>query len=622
MKRGKWWILGLLLAIGLLPLGCLRSTVVCTDGCNDDDAEALVDGKPVRIQRVAADIDALERHIERYGSIVPKRADVWGQARLMAHRHEFELEMQKDLPNFNDTLQGWLSRRDQAFLAGAFSLQAALGGTPASQLLGAGQSNSINTAISLAAEPHSVPSGSTGTPPITSTASTAIAPPSFSGRDASGKLSPLPISLEPSQHLSQKARYLNHLHELRRINEGDDNADSPGYALDLVRIPVSVFTGNFTRTGFGAEITFTANPHLTDDLLPTTFKNLVIRDLVDLGTVPIAHFIGAADVKELVDTIQRMDNCQKECLAEPLWEPRQLKPMLPVPRQWKPMPPVLNGGDQGALAPSGNENVKRLSATVPPGPVKSKKGASPVTSAFIAGSGGNLPLEERDARFQAMLSPGAANVPGRQRVSQLPLAPSQLIDVIGADNAARIIASVYKTVHNHTLFDDSQQKGRVAYHLDIQGVLTDELDAAYKFLSAERMLPLWNWCTRELAEAIRSRDVRYIKESRDAFDDAVDDLVPSWIEYIPDSCNASSTTQTGKDCAPTPKKPVCRYCSDTVTACLAWAIIVESALLEHRLMEDMKVVQVAKGTLHVPEGLPFHGPNPPPEARQAFKDYV
>src|SRR5207248_1226903 len=80
----------------------------------------------------------------------------------------------------------------------------------------------------------------------------------------------------------QKRRFLNHLHELRRINEGDDNADAPGYALNLVSIPISVLSGDCTQTGYGTECTITASPHLTDDLLPTTFRDLVINDLIEL----------------------------------------------------------------------------------------------------------------------------------------------------------------------------------------------------------------------------------------------------------------------------------------------------------------------------------------------------
>ncbi len=41
------------------------------------------------------------------------------------------------------------------------------------------------------------------------------------------------LHLEPSIILDEKKRFLDHLNQIRRVNEGDDTADSPGYALYL-----------------------------------------------------------------------------------------------------------------------------------------------------------------------------------------------------------------------------------------------------------------------------------------------------------------------------------------------------------------------------------------------------
>ncbi|MCA9260588.1 MAG: hypothetical protein KDA61_15355, partial [Planctomycetales bacterium] len=97
------------------------------------------------------------------------------------------------------------------------------------------------------------------------------------------------VALEPTTALDQQFRYLQHLAELRRINEGDDTSDSAGYGLRLVRIPVSVFTGQRTRKGYGAEITITAESYLGDALLPTTFRSLIINDVVDQLSLPITR---------------------------------------------------------------------------------------------------------------------------------------------------------------------------------------------------------------------------------------------------------------------------------------------------------------------------------------------
>jgi hypothetical protein len=70
-----------------------------------------------------------ECRVECFGTIVAKQPDVWGQARLMKHRSEFEQQLSAELGKFTDTIQGSISRSDQAFLASAFSLSAAASGS-------------------------------------------------------------------------------------------------------------------------------------------------------------------------------------------------------------------------------------------------------------------------------------------------------------------------------------------------------------------------------------------------------------------------------------------------------------------------------------------------------------
>jgi hypothetical protein len=56
---------------------------------------------------------------------------------------------------------------------------------------------------------------------------------------------------------------------------------------------------------------------------------------------------------------------------------------------------------------------------------------------------------------------------------------------------------------------------------------------------------------------------------------------------------------------------------------LAWGILVESALLTDRLVQDMKEVAASKHCPCNKEGwLPYFLPEPPPEAREAFNQYV
>ena len=71
------------------------------------------------------DLDHLEKHIDWYGSVVPKVPDIWGQARLTQYREEFEEVMHEELTGFNLSLQGSLARSDQAFFAQANALSLA-----------------------------------------------------------------------------------------------------------------------------------------------------------------------------------------------------------------------------------------------------------------------------------------------------------------------------------------------------------------------------------------------------------------------------------------------------------------------------------------------------------------
>jgi len=221
------------------------------------------------IERVADELDYLEHQIETYGSIVPKQPDIWGEARLTQQRRQYEVELAKrfDEARFDQGMQASIRRADLSFLAASFAIGAAAGDG----------------------------SGVAATPPVTAPDLTGQGLSAFnatpSDRLLSTRTTAAPtLSVEPAVEIAQLSRYLKFINQLRRINEGDDTADAPGYALNLMRIPVSVLPGKRTRDGYGAEITFTADPFLSDDLLPTTVENLIVNDLVDEFTQPMARF--------------------------------------------------------------------------------------------------------------------------------------------------------------------------------------------------------------------------------------------------------------------------------------------------------------------------------------------
>ena len=283
---------------------CADCKYPCTKVCERPTMHAL-----------ACDLDHLEKHIEKFGSVVAKVPDVWGQARLTKYREEFEKEMAPDISRFQETLQGRLQRDDQAFFANAFALSAAISGPGAvttfpSGTLAAGQSTTAVTQREL--QPVIPPGATTGVgsanTPATLDAGNLINPnffesvtttsAAFTRSMAGADSQPLKISLEPTEVLAQKERYINLLNQLRRNNEGDDTADSPGYSLNLIRIPVSILPGMWTKSGHGAEITFTLDPLLGDELLPMTFRNLVVNDVVDQVATPLTILMNEKDEKD------------------------------------------------------------------------------------------------------------------------------------------------------------------------------------------------------------------------------------------------------------------------------------------------------------------------------------
>ncbi len=237
------------------------------------------------VQKLAQAMDWLEEELLEDGSVVAKAPDVWGEARLTAHRAEFEKQMAAQVDDFQVRFNASVSRSDQAFLASALALNNSASAGGSGNTAPFTQVNQMLPGIAPVPTPAdgSQPApASPGTMTVFNTAPGQL----FSGQSPFGTDFDK-VQLEQTIELDQRARYLNHLHELRRLNEGDDTADSPGYSLNLVRIPISILPGSKTRRGHSAEITVTAEPVITDQLLPSTFRALVINDLVDQLTVPV-----------------------------------------------------------------------------------------------------------------------------------------------------------------------------------------------------------------------------------------------------------------------------------------------------------------------------------------------
>jgi hypothetical protein len=520
------------------------------------------------LEDLAKQMDWLEHHLACYGTVVAKQPDVWGQSRLTRARLEYEEEMRKQIGLFTERTTASIRRSDQAYLGMALALQSASGRRRTTQDVAVpdatGSASVINTIQGL------IPTGNESAGRADPVVIARTAPFAMPPNPAGFQFDDAPLSLEPTVHLDQLSRYLNHLSQLRRVNEGDDTADSPGYSLNLVRIPVSVTPGSRTRKGHGAEITVIAEPCLGDDLLPTTFRSLVINDLVDVIAPALTWAVNDRDCLAWAETIVAGDGRIASRKALP--EEAQSRERWGLPR-------AEPSHRQGVMAAM--QSLRAKLPTITPSSAPSMK----------------------------------------TRWSRLPIPSSQLADVAGIGQMAILIHDTHAALVNHP-----DSRPCIGY-LEVRGHLAEELEAAYDFLALDarrhvwQELPGWN-----LAALVRSRQARDLAAARCRFFAAIGTGGEDGIELIGHVADADGPNVTGTDEAgiccedPQPTTPICR----TTTAVLAWAILVESSLLNERLLADTREAATARGQAAGPGGCggPFYGPDPPPEARAAFADYV
>ncbi len=499
------------------------------------------------LEELTREVLWLEHHVNHYGSVVAKAPDVWGQSRLTRHRAEYEEQMRAQLDRFESRSSAALRRSDQAFLGMALALQAAAGSRPGPADVAVPAPNVVNTIQGLLPSTNET-GGRAEAVVVARTAPFALpaGPQGISFGDG-------PLALEPTLHLDQLSRYLQHLNQLRRINEGDDSADAPGYSLNLVRIPVSITPGSLTRKGYGAELTCIAEPILGDDLLPATFRNLVINDLVDVIAPALTWAVNDPECLGWAATILGDDRADGA---------------LPEPDR-----------RQGVMAA-----MQALSARLP------------------------------------AVTPMA--VPAVQtRRARLPIPFSQLADVSGIRQIAILIRDTRLALEH-----DPANRPCIGY-MAVRVLLEAELKAAYEFLSIPahrhlwQELPGWN-----LPDLVRGRDAARLGGIRCRFFTSVAagarGGAGGWLLPAPDSSIETELLADADLCCgqPQPAVPVCQ----TTTAVLAWGILVESGLLDQRLAEDVREAATSLGRPAPAAGCtsPFYGPDPAPDARAAFAEYV
>jgi hypothetical protein len=259
-----------------------------------DHVQGLVSSEPPTLTQVARMIDCIQSQILNQGTVVIKQPDIWSQARMTKFRKEFEDTMAPELSNFGDYLSGQLARSDSA----ALSSQTALGAS----LVPGKEATTVNMSP-LGPVPQFAPAANFNL--LNAVAPSAVVP----GASAKGTVTPnpLPLSVEPNVHLDEKADYISHLHRLRRVNLGDDTADSAGYGLYLMRVPVSIQPGDKTVKGYGAIVNISMQHDFNPKFLPDTYRNLVINDVVDLLSPVVYELIRSGQAKLYQEAVSEPD---------------------------------------------------------------------------------------------------------------------------------------------------------------------------------------------------------------------------------------------------------------------------------------------------------------------------
>ena len=598
-----------------------------------------------QVEQLASRIDEMERNLDEYGSVVIKTPDVWGESRLMRHRADVETQLRARLNGFNFRINAVQATRDAAFLATAIAIQeqiaagaAATATTPAitgdvGALTGAAPTgtnvNNVNAATS----------GMIGNP--TGNSDSFLVPRSKWGgflANVDGKTpAQLSVGIEPVIELDQLNRYLQHLNELRRLNEGDDNTDTPGYALNLIRIPVSVLPGRKTQEGFGAEVQLTIDPYISEEILPVAFKDFVINGVLDRIALDVLQIAQAAKLEELNEFSQlpkSESNTTKPPKTDASSQGTELTPS-PVPlvppertgvfrenapssraflvsylddRKTYSLQELLSGRPLGKL----HEFREELKSIEDDSGEELNKAAIrvfqlPESEVTIVDEKGNQASKqvtvEAISQFEriAQLS-RLANINHRGQA----VSPSHRTSINGT-TLGRVANFVYSSLVASGWNEDEEVHSdeRFEHGLTMpatETLLREELISAYRFLSEPSLMPLWTeFCTPDLARRAREHrrtnplgsvpTVDSLQLHRERFFERVSQTIPE--------------------------------ARHSVTDALAWQIIVESALLNEQLIKDMRETASLKNCQCIPqEWTEFFGPNPPVEARYAFREYV
>ncbi len=546
----------------------------------------LGESAPPTLADVARMVDHIQSAILNQGTVVIKQPDIWSQARMTKFRKEFEDTMSPEVASFTLNLAGRIARSDAASFQSQTALAAVLtpfgkdaNGNPFTPLITS--QPELNTALvnttGLITTPQTTASTTTdgsGSQVVVPGIPAANLPPAADftlinqlttgKKDTPGPGTGLLLGLEPNVKIDQQADYINHLNRIRRVNLGDDTADSAGYGLYLMRVPVSIQPGDQTKKGHGALVNLTMRHDFGPKFLASTFRNLVINDVIDMLAPPVTEAIRNGSAKEHHDMV--VDYLKSRRKATP-------------------------AGVSLAQAPySGLEGEKAFADQV--------RRTQPDLASELDRK--RVPLEAVIAKLKAVKSSPVS----RSSPSTFPVAPSDIKRVFLPQNLLILAYHAQVTVGLGDVMPPDTNKIRST---DVRTVLRQELESAYDLM------------TRPLKDQVPLlQDVEYIESITDqvyqrGFDGAKDVPVDS-----PEEVNDFFTLYEG----------FTRRLPGNIrwrpVGALSWAIAIEAGLLNRHLREDMTQTKGAEGYTCPAEveGMFFYPPTPMPEAEFAFQEYI
>ncbi len=598
---------------------------------------------PITLKEAACYVDCIDKRLFATGTIGVKTPDVWGQNRMTVYRAEYEGQMKSRLDQFQVYLQAAQDRTDLSALTSATSLGASIAavqskGSPAAAAKLATPATPVVNTMVVA------PSATPAATPAATTPATPAGPgnPDFTGMQSqldaiskridtlkSGTLT-LPsnintfvtkagttgVGIEPTVALDEEANYINHLHQLRRVNAGDDLTDLAGYGLYLLRMPVSVMPGPESRKGKGAIVTVEARHDLTDDLLPNTFRDVAVLDLTYALTQIVnedihqdifdaCHPIKPKDPTKPDPTKKAMMLSQFDVpknvsgpnaflledlriILGPLDQPTESELWLEDhPNGEQPAtggdlvpPPPSDGRSAFDRVPSGEaaEPAKRLMPPVPPTPYQVPPTTTSTNRAKPTGRG---IVPKRDeivkTRFQA---PAAID-------------PTRRYRAILSDRLDLLVRSMEESQRDPYRHDPSTLSLFQASIMD-----------AYRYMrqNAQQNALFQVPRIEELGELLLRRDYKKLKDYRE--------------QFLYELCCYRQGASLGRDPS---------FWTDLVepSDVLAFALLLQFVNVDRQIKFDMKYMAQRRGcNCGEVEGLCFYEFDASLEARNAFKDYV